>query len=132
YRFAVDERRDGANSDRVSDAINVATQRRLPMIDVFRSTEHFQVQTRTALAPNIDRVALVEIDSPGGRFGLPTESIEFHREFCRGPFWIIAAQALNRGRLAVSNRDNPRLLGFQINLKSKFVILVIAVQIVCL
>jgi len=43
-----------------------------------------------------DRVALVEIYSPGGRFRLPTEPVKLHREFCGSPFWIIAAQALHR------------------------------------
>src|SRR5882724_4625316 len=128
YRFTVDQSRDGPDSDCVSDAINVAAQWRVPMINVFRSAKHFQIQTRAALAPDIDRVALVKIDSPGRSFGLPGQPVKLHREFCRGPLWIITTQALHRRRLAVSNRDNPCLLWFQIDLKSEFVILVIAIQ----
>src|SRR6266446_2074626 len=74
--FAVDQRRHGADSDRVANAINVAAERRLPMVNVFRRAKHFEVQTWPPLAPNIDRVALIKIDSPRGRFRLPGQPVE--------------------------------------------------------
>src|SRR5205807_6074311 len=62
-RFAIDERSHRPNSNRISDSINVPAQRRFPMIDVFGRPKHFEVQARPTLAPDIDRVALIEIDS---------------------------------------------------------------------
>src|SRR5437868_9691424 len=102
------------------------------MIDVFGRGKHFEVQARPTLAPDIDCVALIEIDSPRRRFGLPTEPVKFHRELRRGSLWIVAAQTLNRRRVSISDRDDSRLSRFQINLKSKLVILIVAIEIVCL
>src|SRR5438552_14797567 len=68
YRLAVDKCCDRANSDCITDAIDVPAQWRFPVIDVFGRAEHFQIQARPALAPDVDRVALVEIYSPGGCF----------------------------------------------------------------
>src|SRR5712691_9883047 len=54
HNFAINQSRDRTDSDRVPDAIDVAAQRRLPVVDVFGRAEHFEIQTRPPLAPNVD------------------------------------------------------------------------------
>jgi hypothetical protein len=60
------------------------------------------------------------------------EAVEFHCELCRRPFRIFAAQPLNRRGVSVSDGDDPRLLWLEIDLKGKFVKLVVTVEIVSL
>src|SRR2546429_4545303 len=50
--FAVDQRRDGADADGIANAINVAAQRRLPMVNVFGRAKHFEIESRPPLAPH--------------------------------------------------------------------------------
>src|ERR1700730_3268461 len=50
YYLAIDQRGHRTNPYGVSDAINVAPQRRLPVVDVFRRAKHFQIEARAALA----------------------------------------------------------------------------------
>src|ERR1700682_2406486 len=62
--LAIHQSRYGADPDRIADPVNIASQWRLPMVDVLRRAKHFQVKAGPALAVKIDRVALVKIDSP--------------------------------------------------------------------
>ena len=66
HDLAIDQRRDCADSNRVADAIDVPAQRRLPVIDVYGRAKHLEIKTRPPLPPNIDRVALIKVDAPGG------------------------------------------------------------------
>ena len=100
------------------------------MVNIFRRAKHFEIQTWPPLAPNVDRVPLIEIDSPGRSFRFPAETIKFHCEPGRCALRIVRSQALYGRRVAICDRHHPRLSWAQINLKSKFVILVVAVKIV--
>ena len=100
------------------------------MVDVFGRAKHFEIQTGAPLAPNVDRVALIKIDSPRSCFRFPAQTIELHRELGCCTLWIVATQALNRSAVAICDCHNARLLWLQINLKSKFVILVVAIEII--
>src|SRR5205085_8817674 len=76
----VNERGDRACAERVADAEDVAPERRLLMIDVFGRAEHFEVESGPALAPEVNRVAAVEVDAPGGGLRLPAKPVELQCE----------------------------------------------------
>src|SRR5882724_4670299 len=65
HHFALNQSGDRADPDGIADPINIASQRRLPMVDILWRTKHLEIKTGPAFAEHIYRVALVKIDSPG-------------------------------------------------------------------
>src|SRR5205823_7440879 len=97
------ERADRADSERVADAVDVAPQGRLLVIDVLRRAEQFEVESGPALAEEVYGVAAVEVDAPRRRLGLPPQSVELHRELGVRARGVVAADALHRRRVAVGD-----------------------------
>src|SRR5438067_13777343 len=100
------------------------------MIDVLRRAEHFEIETGPALAPEVNRVALIKIDAPRGQLRLPTKPVALESELGVRALRIIATQTLDRRRVAVGNRHDARLLRPEIDLKRKLIIFSIAIQFV--
>ena len=100
------------------------------MIDVFGRAEHFQIESGPALAPEVNRVPLVEVDTPRHRLRLPTQPVELQCELGVRARRVVGAKALHRRRVAVCDADDARLPRLQINLESYLVVLAVAVEVV--
>src|SRR6185436_14488198 len=75
HNFAVNQCGHRADSNRVANTIDVPPKWRLPVIDILRGAKHFEIEPRPSLAPDINSVTLIEIDSPPSLLRLPTEPI---------------------------------------------------------
>src|SRR5216684_4268141 len=67
----VHQRRYRAGPDRRSNVVNVATERRFQVVHILGRPEHLEIEPRTALPVQVNRVPLVEVNPPGGLFGFP-------------------------------------------------------------
>ena len=130
HRLAVDDGGDGADAERGVHLENVAAHGAFQVVDVFGRGEHVEVEAGTALAVDIDGVALVEIDAPGDVLGFPSQAFVAGGELHGGAHGILAAQALDGGLIAIRDGHDARLTGGEIDLEDEFVVLAVAIEIV--
>src|SRR5207249_10128595 len=110
HHLAIDQRCDGANSDRVADTIDVSTKRRFAIVNIFGRAKHLEIETGTPFSIKVDRVAPIKVNTPRRAFGLPSQAVELHRKLSRRACGIVAAQTLHCCRVAVSDGYYARLL----------------------
>ena len=109
---------------------DVAAHGAFQVVDVLGRGEHVEVQAGTALAVDIDGVALVEVDAPGDVLGFPSQAFVAGGELHGGAHGIVAAQALDGGLIAVGDGHDAGLAGGEIDLEDEFVVLAVAIEIV--
>ncbi len=128
--LAVHHGADPGHAQRLADAVDVAAQRALLVVAVLRRPEQLQVQPRTPLAPQVDGVARIPVDAPGGGFRFPPRPFVVRGEPRGGSLGVWRPQPLDSRRVAVGDGHDARRPRLEIDLERQLVVPPVAIQIV--
>src|SRR5262249_13873938 len=115
-----------SGAERFAHVVDVTPNGSFLLIFVIGLSECFQIKTRLALAPQVDRVAFVKVEPPGRCLRFPAHAVVVLGEFCRSSVWIIGCGT----RVAINHSHDASLLCLQRNLESQFVRLSVTIKII--
>src|SRR5215467_10111892 len=84
HRMAVDPRAQTAGAQRRPHVVDITPNGRLFLIPIGRSCKGLKIQPRLSLAPEVDCIALIEIEPPSRGFRFPPHAVVMLREFGGG------------------------------------------------